>query len=635
MFKDGNRAYRTVRYLFGVAALQSVVVFPGEAVLPQVRSVGGDVDVTAEAAVFTRTAEGNGECRFDLSWTFPGWEDDAYVFLPACAYDGNRSFAVREQRYPPVFRPDEIGDDPVKVISDVPKLNADGSGEINVTSGDLSVPCAGVYFPSARRGFLVFTEQQAGGMNVGFRVRKGEVDVCCPTDRKTAYRFCRPPCASPDRPMVLGRGATIPFRYKTVDFRADGLSDFYRIFYANRKSIVNGTTAPDGYMDEMKRLVSRRLDDDGWHEEGFWTLERKHPWKLGWTSGMNAAYGMLGAPDADIRAKVPRVVGYLLSTQLANGFFPFDDRWICPSQERPFTLVRREADGFFYLMKCLDRLPPNPRWDEGARRVADAFVRMWRKTGDWGFCTDFEHEKVLIGGTASAALVPAALIRAFRRLGNPEYREVAIAAGTMFAARFLDRGLVYGGPGDALFAPDSESAAALVESLVTIAEETRDSRWIEKARFSAHYLASWVVAYDYRFPEGCEFDRRGVRTTGSVFANVQNKHAAPGLCTMSGDALVRLSRLTDDPSYRKLFDEIANFIPQVVSTPERPVRAWGPPPYVLEPGWINERVNLGDWQGTECVGGVFRGPCWSQVAFMNVCADRQTCRSELAEKGLR
>ena len=49
----------------------------------------------------TLTAQRNcSDTRFSLSVVFSDWEEDAYVFLPACAYNGNR-FRRRKTNYPP------------------------------------------------------------------------------------------------------------------------------------------------------------------------------------------------------------------------------------------------------------------------------------------------------------------------------------------------------------------------------------------------------------------------------------------------------------------------------------------------------------------------------------------------------
>ena len=68
--------------------------------------------------------------------------------------------------------------------------------------------------------------------------------------------------------------------------------------------------------------------------------------------------------------------------------------------------------------------------------------------------------------------------------------------GEHYYERFVRVGLTCGGPGDVLQAPDSQSAAALLDSFVTLFEATRDRVWIDRARATAHLLASWVISYD-------------------------------------------------------------------------------------------------------------------------------------------
>ena len=83
---------------------------------------------------------------FSLTLSFPHWEEDAYILLPACAYNGNR-FQKLPCKYPPMYPEEVRGETSALYITDVPALNPDGSGQIEVTTGDLSVPCYGVFFP--------------------------------------------------------------------------------------------------------------------------------------------------------------------------------------------------------------------------------------------------------------------------------------------------------------------------------------------------------------------------------------------------------------------------------------------------------------------------------------------------------
>ena len=157
-------------------------------------------------------------------------------------------------------------------------------------------------------------------------------------------------------------------------------------------------------------------------------------------------------------------------------------------------------------------------------------------------------------------------------------------------------------------APDSESAFALLESCVTLYEVTHDARCLDMARDAASLCSTWVVSYAYLFPDGSEFSRLGVNTTGAMFANVQNKHAAPGICTLSGDSLLRLYRLTGDDAYLELCKDIAFFLPQVVSRADRPIVAYDG--RTLPPGFIHERVNMSDWEGFRNIGETFCAFCW-------------------------
>ncbi len=102
-------------------------------------------------------------------------------------------------------------------------------------------------------------------------------------------------------------------------------------------------------------------------------------------------------------------------------------------------------------------------------------------------------------------------------------------------------------------------------------------------------------------------------TTGCVWANVQNKHAAPGICTFSGDSLFRLYRYTKDTFCLDLCRDIAHAIPNFVCRPDRliPTREG----LTLGSGWINERVNMSDWEGKQSIGEVFYGSCWPETSL--------------------
>jgi len=148
--------------------------------------------------------------------------------------------------------------------------------------------------------------------------------------------------------------------------------------------------------------------------------------------------------------------------------------------------------------------------------------------------------------------------------------------------------------------------------------------WLSRSEEMAKQYATWVVSYDYEFPGSSTFGRLGIQTTGSVIANVQNKHSAPGICTMSGSALFRLYRATGNLFYLELLRDTAHNLTQYLSRADQPIRACHSQIQAgnlsagkaAPPGWMNERVNMSDWEGDENIGEIFYGPCWSEVSLM-------------------
>lgn len=174
-------------------------------------------------------------------------------------------------------------------------------------------------------------------------------------------------------------------------------------------------------------------------------------------------------------------------------------------------------------------------------------------------------------------------------------------------ADYVTKGISCGGPGDALQNPDSESQYGLLESFAVLYEMTGDKKWLTYACETASQFSTWVMSYDYRFPKTCLFGEMNMKTMGAVFANTQNKHGSPGICTHSGLALLRLYRATGNPVYLDLLKDIVRTVPQFMSRPDRPIKG-------MQDGWINERVSTTDW--FEGIGEIFPGSTWAETDLL-------------------
>lgn len=592
-----------------------------------VDSADGKCEVCGDLLQFTGE-KNNKEACFQMEVVFPEWEDDCYVMMPGCAYNGNR-FPRVKRSYPPMYRREEIGEKGSALITDVPALNPDGTGEIQVTAGDMAVPCVGIFNRQKCQGFFLFTQQHIKGKNLGFTLRPGSITVSYPAMRSDIYRHCKPHDTSGDVGIPIQPGEELSSRFLVDVFPCKDIPAFYARFFVLRKSLLSDERAPFLYTRQLWDLMERHFNTENWSGEYY--AEVSHVWQCGWVGGGMSTYPLLKYGSETSRLRAKKTLDYMTRHQAPSGFYYgkiekgniLDDSFGEPGLQGAH-MIRKSADVLYFLFKNFTAAEPKQIWIESARRCADAFVKLYDTYGNFGQFVHVETGRMLVGGTSSGMLIPGALAKAWEFFGDDRYRQTAKEAMERYFQEFCRSGVTNGGPGDMLSAPDSESAFSMLESCVVLYELLGDTKWLRYAEIAAQYCASWVVSYAYKFPQGSEFDRLKINTVGSILANVQNKHAAPGICTLSGDSLLKLYRFTGKEAYLELLKDIAFFIPQCVSTEGNPIYSWDDPPRMLKPGDICERVNMSDWEGTDKIGEVFAGSCWCETSLILSFAELMT-----------
>lgn len=573
------------------------------------------------------------------------WSTSGYPWMPAAAYQGNR-FVMRKQGYSPRYPEADAGPDAPIIITDIPRLRLEeGPSRMQLLLGDLSAPAMGYVNPQTGSGVYVNTnridpcdmfeisenEARDAGMLL---IMRGGV-------REGKYRFPKlaTDVASGDCGLQPKAGMVVEQRLSLRDLAQAGIQSLFDAHFdwmmavenLPRDRIAKGALS----LKEAFAVVEDKYNRENWNEANVWYAttcdpESAYPYQTGWCGGGIADSALLCGRDPLSRNRAERALNQLCTRgQLPSGFFygkcTCEGVWchdFSADASRPYThrwnLVRREGDLLLYLLKAAHRDAPDvapesrAKWLAAARKLAEALCTLWQRHGQLGQFIDPETGDIAVGGSASGGVVPAGLALASKQFDEPQFLETAEAVAAYFEEQFTAMGISCGGPGDACQAPDSESCAGLLESYVTLAEITGSARWRSAAVCQAAQLASWIMPYDFPFPAGSEFGRHGIPTTGSVFANVQNKHSAPGICTHSGNCLLRLAALTGDSRYATLYDWIARQITTTVSLADRPIH--DPTGKPLPAGWINERVNTSDWDNN--IGGVFYGSTWSEVALM-------------------
>lgn len=597
-----------------------------------------------------------------LRWTDANWSPTNYVLIPGSVYAGNRFSALRRP-YPPHIR--DLGQNGHRLhldIGDVPRLSADpGRSHLDQTSLDAAVPGMGLYCPARSQGWLWLTPQASAHGPYGLEVIENaartsaeillltpgfihplpddDYDDAEPGIGKLSAVHLHPENA---RPVSLRAGESIHLIFEMHHFECPDAAGLFARLFHNRTNLFPGAArpAPDVLpFSAAWDLIAAKHNADNWHEErGLYRIglpwlsgQFTQFWQNGWVGGGATAYAMAQAGDATAQARAKRNLDFILQSGLSKrGLFKAimgdDGAWKgdgCEGWDEPWCLVRRQGDTLFFVVRQLELLHERGEtipaaWNAAAQRAATALCEVWEQEGEFGFQLNYDTGRLMIRGSTSGALIPGALVLAAQYFREPRFLGVARAAAAHYRDHDLVWGVTTGGPGDAVQAPDGESIFGLIESFILLHEHTREPGWLESARQACHQAASWAISYPYQFPPGSALGALGIDARGALLANAQNKCGVPGICTLSGQGILRTFRASGDVPLLDLLRDIAHALPQYVSRADRPIPArltWAHPLPHLPAGWMCERVNTTpSWP--EALGEQSAYSCWCEVALM-------------------
>lgn len=582
----------------------------------------------------------NGELKngsLSIAIDVNNWTDSNYVLLPAAAYNGNK-YAWRRLRYSPkLYDIKDIGKDIPIIINDVPKLSESGGvSRIQERSGSMSTPSVGFVSNTHKTGIWMLTKQGNNLGDYGIDVEENRdrsvasFSVTSPVVREQyVYKICDSRVPSWDNPKNFKVGDEITITFRVYGFDAPKTQSLFDKFADIRKSFIADNTQVNTlpYSACMQTLEDKFNKSNFVASHGYYSVGLREnymqDWQIGWTGGMISTYPLLFAGSKQTQNNVIRNFDWLFPNGISPSGFYWDagekgNIWyggdIRNPQSKNWHLIRKSGDAVWYIIKqfmLMEKMgiPVKSTWKDGNQKVCDAFVKLWKNNHQLGQFINSETGDISVGGSSSGGIVPAALVLAASYYQNPVYLEVAQEIGNYFNANFTEKGIACGGPGDALQSFDSESAYGLVESYVALYESTKDKKWLSIAQDAAKQFATWVVSYNYEFPQNSAYHQLGIRTTGTVYANIQNKHAAPNICTASGLALLKLFRYTNDKFYLDLLKDIAHGNTQYMPHPKRPLKD-------LPFGYVSERINLSDWEGPNSIGYILPLSTWAETALM-------------------
>ncbi|HXP60525.1 MAG TPA: hypothetical protein VN829_08545 [Dongiaceae bacterium] len=556
--------------------------------------VAGDQDALDLTVAFRLADGAASSAGVAAAFDFAEWSTNNYVLVPGVVYRGNR-FPTLGSGYMPPF-PREMFFNPKLplTLSDNPRLSCEPgqASKIELLTGNAATPAMCFYSPSCRRGFILLTDQKSRLGNHGLFIEENAARdratfvVSAPGVRELAAGFggFRP---SGDAGADWTAGDELTLKFRVCCFPAGGIPVLLEKFMEARKALT-GPNQPRQLvpMSKLREVIVPRFKAR-WTTPpagGYYAPENSPDFQLGWVSGFMQT-PLLAIDDAAERERMCRQLDFVVGKlQGESGYFYGGitaegklrgDRLV---DGRLLALTRKNADTLLMFFKQLEILKATghgemikPAWERSYRGLALAFVNAWKKAGEFGQYLDPATGEIAVFNTTGGALAPGGLAQAATYFDEPEMLRVAKASAEFYFKRDVaGLGLTSGHVGDTGQDPDSESAYGFLESLMALYWATGERAWVEKARTEANLGATWTLSYDYEFPPQSQIGRLGGHMAGAVFANTQNKHAAPGICTASGDYLFKLYRATGEVRYAELIRDIQHAQVEATEMPGHP-----------------------------------------------------------------
>lgn len=522
-----------------------------------------------------------------VAFDFYKWSLDNYVMIPASVYNGNRNRTVDRSYASGLDRDDMYWNDLPQTTSPLPQLSpvAGELSRLEVLACNTTTPAICLYDRKNKSGFIVLSEQGITSddqiLDHGFIVEENSnrtlasLVISAPGVREKKPEFIGF-SKSPDRGIAWKAGDERTIRLRIYRFAAPDMAAFLDKFMTVRKS-VTGNNTPRNLIpfSEVAHLMCDDIDNRYYKDlkVQFYCPENANWISFGWIGGLINTFPMLALGDEQHRDRVRNTFDFGLTLgQGESGYFygalNYDGKVFGREgyDEMPeIVLTRKNADVLFWMVKQFMLLRAQrhtsyikPDWEKRVKLLADAFVTTWKSEGQWGNFLNNNTGEVAVFNTSGGVMAIGGLALAAQYYHQPVYLKIAIQAANQYYAGFLKEGMTTGACADILQNADSETAAALMTSLMTLYEQTGDKQWLKKSTDLANLCATWTVSFDYQLPPNTPLAKLGAKLAGAVWASTQNKHGAPGFCTSSGDPLFKIFRATGDIRYASLLYDIAH-----------------------------------------------------------------------------
>ncbi len=229
----------------------------------------------------------------------------------------------------------------------------------------------------------------------------------------------------------------------------------------------------------------------------------------------------------------------------------------------------------------------HPDWFAWGKAYADFLLTQQKEDGSFpsGWTATGEPR----GNSTVTSYSPVQfLMRMSEETGEKKYLTAAVRAGEYLWANFGSKCVYLGATGGD--AADKESGMLSLEAFLSLYENTKDARWLERAESAGNYTESWIWIWNVPMPIGANPAemgwKPGVPTVGAngIASNVPGE--VDQYLDWAVPSYARLYKYTNDPHYLDVARVLLHGTKAMLALPGRTYD-------MLGPGWQQEHWRMG------------------------------------------
>ncbi len=232
----------------------------------------------------------------------------------------------------------------------------------------------------------------------------------------------------------------------------------------------------------------------------------------------------------------------------------------------------------------------HPEWLKWITNYCDWLLTQQSNDGSFPAAWQIGTGKVIRDGKTTTYVLVPVLVRISEVTGQKKYLDSAARAAEFVWTNYGSKGVYMGATGTGNNIADKESGMLSMEAFLALYENTKDSKWLERAKSAGDYTESWIWIWNVPMPMDADDSilhwKKGVPTTGVNGIGSDGPGGVDQYLDWAVTSYAKLYKYTNDEHYLDVARVLLHDTKAMLALPGRTYD-------LLGPGWQQEHWNLG------------------------------------------